>query len=200
MDKPMLISRRSFLITAFAASLPLPVSADSLYGDEFPINKKEALEVEYPFRMRDMKFETAEPAGTIVVDQTHRFLYHVLGGGMARRYGVSVGKDSHKWSGAVTINRMAEWPVWVPAPYHLQVKPELIKWKNGMPGGLDNPLGARAMYLYKGEVDTINRIHGGAKPEQIGNRKTAGCIAMLNVDIVHLYSQVKVGTRVVMLE
>jgi lipoprotein-anchoring transpeptidase ErfK/SrfK len=94
---------------------------------------------------------------------------------------------------------MAEWPVWTPAPYHLQVKPELIKWKNGMPGGPDNPLGARAMYLFKGEVDTINRIHGSAKVSDIGKRATAGCIGMLNVDIIHLYGNVKVGTRVVML-
>ena len=77
--------------------------------------------------------------------------------------------------------------------------PTLAKWKDGMPGGPDNPLGARALYLYKGEVDTINRIHGAAKPSDIGRKATAGCIGMLNVDVVHLYAQVQVGTRVVML-
>jgi lipoprotein-anchoring transpeptidase ErfK/SrfK len=199
MDMPMPISRRHFITTALAAASPLPAFAEGLYGEPFPINTKEAMDVEYPLRRRELKFETAEPAGTIVVDQVHRFLYHILGSGKAMRYGVSVGKVSMAWEGEVIINRMAEWPVWTPAPYHLQALPSLIKWKDGMPGGLDNPLGARAMYLYKGEVDTINRIHGGARPEQIGNRKTAGCIAMLNVDIVHLYSQVQVGTRVVML-
>jgi lipoprotein-anchoring transpeptidase ErfK/SrfK len=195
----MHISRRHFLTTSLAASLPLRVSAESLYGDDFPVNMKENLDVEYPLRRRELDFQTAETAGTIVVDQQHRFLYHVLGGGRAMRYGVSVGKTAKAWVGEVTINRMAEWPVWTPAPYHLEAMPSLIKWKDGMPGGPDNPLGARAMYLYKGEVDTINRIHGGAKPAQIGNRKTAGCIAMLNMDIVHLYEQVQVGTRVVML-
>jgi lipoprotein-anchoring transpeptidase ErfK/SrfK len=195
----MPISRRHFITTALAAVSPLPAFAEGLYGEPFPINTKEAMDVEYPLRRRELKFETVEPAGTIIVDQKHRFLYHVSGGGKAMRYGVSVGKVSMAWEGEVTINRMAEWPVWTPAPYHLQALPSLIKWKDGMPGGLDNPLGARAMYLYKGDVDTINRIHGGARPEQIGNRKTAGCIAMLNVDIVHLYSQVQVGTRVVML-
>jgi lipoprotein-anchoring transpeptidase ErfK/SrfK len=199
MDESMLLSRRALLTTSFAASLSRAASAESLYGDEFPINMKENMEVEYPLRMRELDFQTAEPAGTIVVDQQHRFLYHVLGGGRAMRYGVSVGKTAKAWVGEVTINRMAEWPVWTPAPYHLEALPSLIKWKDGMPGGPDNPLGARAMYLYKGNVDTINRIHGGARPEQLGNRKTAGCIAMLNMDIVHLYANVQVGTRVVML-
>jgi lipoprotein-anchoring transpeptidase ErfK/SrfK len=199
----MSLSRRHLLTSMLAASVPLPAVANELYGDEvvsqFPINAKEAKLVEYQYQMREMDYETTEPAGTIVVNQKRRYLYHVLGGGRAMRYGVSIGKGTKAWSGEVTINRMAEWPVWTPAPYHLQVMPSLIKWKNGMPGGPDNPLGARAMYLYKGNVDTINRIHGGAKPDWIGNRKTAGCISMLNVDIVHLYASVKVGARVVML-
>jgi lipoprotein-anchoring transpeptidase ErfK/SrfK len=196
----MSISRRRLVSSILASALPLKAIANDLYGDEFPINEKEAQLVEYQYQMREMDFDTAEPVGTIVVNQKRRYLYHVLGNGRAMRYGVSIGKGAKAWSGEVTINRMAEWPVWVPAPYHLQVMPSLIKWKAGMPGGPDNPLGARAMYLYKGEVDTINRIHGGAKPEWIGNRKTAGCISMLNVDIVHLYARVKVGSRVVMLD
>jgi lipoprotein-anchoring transpeptidase ErfK/SrfK len=199
MDESMLLSRRTLLATSLAASLPISASAEGLYGDDFPVNMKENLDVEYPLRMRELDFQTAEPVGTIVVDQQHRFLYHVLGGGRAVRYGVSVGKTAKAWVGEVIIARMAEWPVWTPAPYHLEALPSLAKWKDGMPGGPDNPMGARAMYLYKGNVDTINRIHGGAKPDQLGNRKTAGCVAMLNMDIVHLYSQVQVGTRVVML-
>jgi lipoprotein-anchoring transpeptidase ErfK/SrfK len=79
------------------------------------------------------------------------------------------------------------------------VKPELAKWKEGMPGGPDNPMGARAMYLFKGEVDTINRIHGAAKVSDIGKKATAGCIGMLNADVIDLYSRVQVGTRVVMM-
>jgi lipoprotein-anchoring transpeptidase ErfK/SrfK len=199
LDETMTLSRRTLLSSMLAAAVPLPASANALYGDGFPINEKEAKAVEYKFQRREMDYETAEPAGTIVVDQKRRFLYHVLGGGRATRYGVSVGKSTKAWNGVVTVNRMEEWPVWYPAPYHLQVMPSLIKWKDGMPGGPDNPLGARAMYLFSGSVDTLNRIHGGAKPEWIGDRKTAGCISLLNVDVVHLYSQVQVGTRVVML-
>ena len=192
----MKLSRRLFLSSAL-----LCVGKVSANGKElFPINMKEATALDYKFRMREMEFETAEPAGTIVVDPRKCFLYHILGGGMARRYGVSLGKSAKAWTGELVIKKMTEWPVWRPAPYHLEHKPELAKWlPDGMPGGPDNPLGARALYLYKGEVDTINRIHGGAKLEWIGKKATAGCISMLNVDVAHLYSQVQVGTRVVML-
>ncbi len=192
----MTISRRLFLSSALLCAGKVNVQAKEL----FPINMKEGSALDYKFRMREMEFETAEPAGTIVVDPRKCFLYHVLGDGMAMRYGVSLGKSAKAWTGEVVIKKMTEWPVWKPAPYHLEHKPELAKWlPDGMPGGPDNPLGARALYLYKGEVDTINRIHGGAKLEWIGKKATAGCISMLNVDVAHLYSQVQVGTRVVML-
>lgn len=192
----MTISRRLFLSSALLCAGKVNVQAKEF----FPINMKEGSALDYKFRMREMEFETAEPAGTIVVDPRKCFLYHVLGDGMAMRYGVSLGKSAKAWTGEVVIKKMTEWPVWKPAPYHLEHKPELAKWlPDGMPGGPDNPLGARALYLYKGEVDTINRIHGGAKLEWIGKKATAGCISMLNVDVAHLYSQVQVGTRVVML-
>jgi lipoprotein-anchoring transpeptidase ErfK/SrfK len=146
-----------------------------------------------------MAFKTQEPAGTIVVDTKRCFLYLVQKGGQAVRYGVAVGKSSKAWTGEAVIKRMAKWPVWVPAPYHLEQIPSLAKHINGMPGGLDNPMGARALYLYQGEVDTINRIHGSAKPSEIGSKKTAGCFGMLNIDIIHLYDRVAIGTRVVVL-
>ncbi len=193
----MQISRRVFFSSAFVWLGCAPAFAKEL----FAISMKEATQLEYKFQMREMEFETAEPAGTIVVDPRKCFLYHVLGGGMARRYGVAVGKSAKKWTGEVVIKKMVEWPVWRPAPYHLEHKPDLAKWlPDGMPGGLDNPMGARALYLFKGEVDTINRIHGAAKVNEIGRKATAGCIAMLNVHIAHLYAQVAVGTRVVMLK
>jgi lipoprotein-anchoring transpeptidase ErfK/SrfK len=195
----MHLSRRRLVSSLLSSGVVMATSRWAAAAEPFPVNAGEAKQVEYKFQRRDMAYETAEPPGTIVIDPTHRFLYHVLGNGMATRYGVSVGKSTMAWSGAVEIRKMAEWPVWVPAPYHLQVKPDLVKWKDGMPGGPGNPLGARAMYLYKGEVDTINRIHGAAKPTDIGKKATAGCIGMLNVDIIHLYATVQIGTRVVML-
>lgn len=191
----MQLSRRTFLASAIATGFPSTARAE----EPFKVKWKEADDVAYKWRKRDMEFETAEPAGTIVVDPRKKFLYLVHGGGLATRYGVSVGKGAKAWTGEVLIKKLAEWPVWRPAPYHLEQIPSLIKWKDGMPGGPENPMGARAMYLYKGEVDTVNRIHGSAKPSEIGSAKTAGCIAMLNVDIIDLYARVKVGTRVVML-
>ncbi len=190
----MQLSRRHLL-----AAMLAPAWVSSAKSEEpFPVKMSEGKGLPFKYQRREMAFETAEPAGTIVVDSSGRFLYHVQGNGMATRYGVSLGKGTKAWTGEVVIKKMAEWPTWTPAPYHLEVKPDLIKWKNGMPGGPDNPMGARAMYLYKGDVDTINRIHGAAKLSDIGGKKTAGCIGMLNADIIHLYANVQVGTRVVM--
>jgi lipoprotein-anchoring transpeptidase ErfK/SrfK len=195
----MPFTRRDFLCATFSVGLA-PALADRALAEAFPIDAKEAREVEYKFRRRDMEFETPEPAGTIVVNPRKCFLYLVLGSGMAIRYGCSVGKSAKAWQGEVLIKDKKEWPIWVPAPYHLEVKPDLAKYlPGGMPGGPGNPMGARAMYLYKGEIDTINRIHGGMKPRDIGRKATAGCIGMLNVDVVDLYDRVQLGTRVVML-
>ena len=190
----MRLTRRTLLATAACA-----FSTSAKASEPFPVNMKEGKDLDYKYQRREMEFATNEPAGTIVVDAVHRFLYHVQGGGQATRYGVAVGKGAKAWTGEVIIKKMAEWPTWTPAPYHLEIKPELAKWKNGMPGGPDNPMGARAMYLFKGDVDTINRIHGSAKLSEIGKKATAGCIGMLNADIIHLYANVSVGTRVVML-
>ena len=192
----MRISRRTFMLAAMASAVPGFARAE----EPFPINEKETLKVANKFRIQQVEFKTEEPAGTLVVDPRKCFLYLVQGDGTATRYGVSVGKSAKAWTGEVVIKKMKAWPIWVPAPYHIENKPDLAKWlPGGMPGGPDNPMGARAMYLFKGEVDTINRIHGAMKPDEIGKKKTAGCIGMLNADIIHLYERVQVGTRVVML-
>jgi lipoprotein-anchoring transpeptidase ErfK/SrfK len=195
----MPITRRALLTSGLAAGF-LPVTRALAQSSEpFPVPESEAKKVPYKFQRREMACKTQEPAGIIVVDTKRCFLYHVQGGGRAMRYGVAVGKSSKAWKGEAVIKRMAKWPVWVPAPYHLEEIPSLAKHINGMPGGLDNPMGARALYLYQGEVDTINRIHGSAKPSEIGSKKTAGCIAMLNIDVIHLYERVALGTRVVVI-
>jgi lipoprotein-anchoring transpeptidase ErfK/SrfK len=192
----MPLSRREFL-----SALAMPSLAGPAVAEAFPINDKEAKQIEYKFQLKQMAYETAEAPGTVVVDPVKCFLYLVMGGGQALRYGVAVGKGAHAWEGAVTIAKMKEWPVWIPAPYHVKTKPDLAKWlPNGMPGGPDNPLGARAMYLYKGDVDTINRIHGAAHVGDIGKKATAGCIGMINAHVVDLYARVQVGTKVVMLK
>jgi lipoprotein-anchoring transpeptidase ErfK/SrfK len=191
-----MFTRRHFFA---AASLLLPTAVRA--EEPWPVNMDEWKKLEHKFQRKQMAFETPEPEGTVVVDPGKCFLYLVQGGGQALRYGVAVGKAAHAWEGEVIIKKMKEWPTWIPAPYHLQRKPDLAKWMpDGMPGGPDNPLGARAMYLFKGEVDTINRIHGSAKLADIGKKATAGCIGMLNGDVIDLYNRVAVGTRVVMLK
>lgn len=195
----MPITRRQFLASTLSTGLVAASGLAARADEPFPVNVKDLSKVAYKYQRREMAFETAEPPGTIVVDPRMCFLYLVQGGGQAIRYGVSVGKSAHAWTGEVVIKKMKEWPVWIPAPYHIEHKPELAKWlPGGMPGGPDNPLGARALYLFKGEVDTVNRIHGAMKPDEIGKKKTAGCIGLLNADVIDLYARVQVGTRVVM--
>ena len=192
-----LISRRS-LLTGFAtiASLPPAFAQDA---EPFPVSEKEALKVAYKFRRREDKFVTAEPPGTVVVVPKKRFLYLVQGNGMAMRYGIAVGHDSKTWTGETDIGKMVKWPVWTPTPEHLAARPDMAQYKNGMPGGPKNPMGARAIYLYQNGVDTIFRIHGTHDPKLVGKKATNGCFGMLNYDIVHLYDQVQIGTRVVVI-
>jgi lipoprotein-anchoring transpeptidase ErfK/SrfK len=195
-----MISRRQFISIGVTGGVALAIPPRGFANEPFKIDASQARQVEYKFQRQDLAYAANVPVGTIVVDPHKCWLYHVTAAGQATRYGVSLGKSAHAWSGVVTINRMAEWPIWIPAPYHIQIHPDLAKYlPAGMPGGPTNPLGARALYLYKGEVDTVNRIHGGALPEDIGQKHTAGCIGMLNVDVVHLYASVQVGTKVLML-
>ncbi|MCF3933801.1 L,D-transpeptidase [Acuticoccus sp. M5D2P5] len=137
-------------------------------------------------------FNTSEPAGTIIVDTAGRYLYHVNRDGTAVRYGIGVGREGFTWSGVERITRKAEWPDWRPPAEMRARQPGLPEW---MPGGPENPLGARALYL----GSTLYRIHGTHEDETIGYAVSSGCIRMLNEDVVDLYSRVKVGTEVVVL-
>ena len=132
------------------------------------------------------------PAGTIVVSTSARRLYYVLGNGTAIEYGVGVGRNGFAWSGTKTVTRKAEWPGWTPPPQMLRRRPDLPRH---MAGGIDNPLGARALYL----GSSLYRIHGSNEPDTIGAAVSSGCIRMTNDDVVDLYSRVKVGTKVVVL-
>ena len=135
-------------------------------------------------------FQTKEPAGTIIVDTPNTYLYLVLGGGKAMRYGVRVGREGFTWSGTERVSRMREWPDWHPPAEMIERQPYLPRF---MAGGNGNPLGARALYL----GNTLYRIHGTNQPSTIGQTVSSGCVGMLNEDIEDLYSRVQVGTRVV---
>ncbi len=139
-------------------------------------------------------YSGSERAGTIVVDIDARHLYLVQGDGSAIRYGIGVGKKGYTWKGSAHVGRKGVWPDWSPTTTMVKIKPDLPRH---LKGGIDNPLGARALYLYSGSADTLFRIHGTNEPWSIGHAVSSGCIRMLNQDIHDLYSNVKVGTPVV---
>src|SRR6266851_187227 len=143
-------------------------------------------------RRQEVAFPTKEPAGTLIVDTPNTYLYYVLGGGRAIRYGVRVGRDGFTWTGVQKISRKAEWPDWHPPTEMIERQPYLPRFMAGGPG---NPLGARAMYL----GSTVYRIHGTNQPSTIGKFVSSGCIGMLNEDVSDLFDRVKVGTRVVVM-
>lgn len=151
------------------------------------------------FRRQVVKFRTAELPGTIIIDGNQHFLYLVQPGQQAIRYGIGVGKDGFGWAGVVRVGRTAEWPTWTPPAEMVARDPNARPWAGGMPGGPDNPLGARALYLYEGDHDTIYRIHGTPEPWTIGLDVSSGCIRMNNDDIVDLHSRVAVGAKVIVL-
>jgi len=135
-------------------------------------------------------YPTRFAPGTIVINSTERRLYFVMPNGKAMRYGVGVGRPGFDWAGSQTVTRKTEWPTWTPPAQMLKRRPDLPRF---MPGGPENPMGARALYL----GSTLYRIHGSNEPETIGQAVSSGCIRMLNEDVIDLYDRAKVGTRVV---
>jgi lipoprotein-anchoring transpeptidase ErfK/SrfK len=150
----------------------------------------DASELRGDLRRQIVDYRTSEAPGTIIIDTPNTFLYLVLPGGKAMRYGIGVGREGFTWSGVKTIERKAEWPDWTPPPQMIQRQPYLPRF---VAGGQSNPLGARAMYL----SGSVYRIHGTNAPETIGGFVSSGCIRLLNEDVIDLYSRVHVGAKVV---
>lgn len=176
----------------------------AMYGDmpdeTFPLPATDISEVNPRFLRQEVAYPTREAPGTIVVDTDNRFLYLVREDGRAIRYGIGVGKQGMSWRGRATVARKAAWPRWTPTPAMIARDPEKNgPWAGGMPSGLDNPLGARALYLYQGDRDTLYRIHGTSEPWSIGKSVSSGCIRLFNQDIIDLHSRVPTGTAVVVL-
>jgi lipoprotein-anchoring transpeptidase ErfK/SrfK len=157
------------------------------------------------FLRQEVAFDSVYKPGTVVVDPGSRYLYHVQGGGRAMRYGVGVGGEGFAWAGVATVHDKQKWPNWYPPKEMIQRQPELRKFLTdlpngqGMRGGLMNPLGARALYLWDGNRDTLYRIHGTNEPWSVGQNASSGCIRMINQDVVDLYERVRVGTNVTVL-
>lgn len=145
------------------------------------------------FARWQVKDPTGEEPGTIVVDTKARLLYFVLPGGNAIRYGVAVGDQAYGWTGTARMARKAEWPNWTPPASMVKRWPHVRPTK----GGPNNPLGARALYLYEGNHDTLYRIHGTNEPEKIGQAVSSGCIRMRNIDAIDLYNRVSINAKVI---
>lgn len=194
---PTMPKRRAIIAAALAGSL-----GAGIFGCT-PAPEL-TLQADPAFARKVVTYPSPDPPGTIVVDPGSHFLYLVQGGGQAVRYGVGVGAEGFAWSGVATIHSKQEWPDWYPPTEMLARKPELkehmvqLRSGIGMPGGPDNPIGARAMYLWQGNKDTLYRIHGTNDPTTIGHI-SSGCIRLTNEDVVDLYNRTPIGTKVVVL-
>ena len=171
----------------------------ALSAEKFPVQAADVRDIKPKYRRRVVTYPTSEPPGTIVVDVPKRYLYLVGSGGKAMRYGIEVGRDGFGWSGVANIARKAEWPIWTPPAEMVARDPRTAPFAKGMPGGPENPLGARALYLYQDGRDTLYRIHGGGRPTTLGKATSSGCIRLLDHDVVDLYGRVPAGTKTVVL-
>ena len=161
---------------------------------EYEIPKVDRSLLDADLAPTEVAYASNHRAGTIVVDIDEKRLYHVLGDGRARRYGVAVGRAGYSLTGVGSIGRKAKWPSWTPTANMLRLRPNMTRHAGP---GLANPLGSRALYLYRGSKDTMFRIHGTNEPWSIGTSVSSGCIRMLNEDVLELYDNVQVGSTVV---
>ena len=198
------IFKSILLTTVISASASPIITAPALamrdVDEPFCIAIDDIRKVPRKFRRKEVVFPTTEVPGSIVVDPYTKYLYFIAGNGRAIRYGIGVGRQGFEWSGEAVIRRKAKWPRWTPPKEMVARDPLAAKWKDGMPGGPENPLGARALYLYQGDVDTLYRIHGTFQPESIGKAVSSGCIRLINADIVDLYKRVSIGAKVIVLQ
>jgi lipoprotein-anchoring transpeptidase ErfK/SrfK len=218
MDAPAAaMSRRLFLIGAAAALASCTTSGgpagyplgyadyNQIYGpvpdEQFPIPAVDLSVVPPEFYRRTVMVPSHVPnePGIIVVDPGARYLYLIQDGGTAIRYGVGVGREGFAWNGDATIKDKQKWPTWHPPAEMVARDPNARPWANGMPPGLNNPLGARALYLWQGNRDTLYRLHGTNQPSSIGKAMSSGCVRMLNQDVIDLYERVPLGTKVTVL-
>jgi lipoprotein-anchoring transpeptidase ErfK/SrfK len=156
-------------------------------------------QVPEPYRRQLVGYETDQAPGTIIINPSQRVLYFVLSPTKAIRYGIAVGRDGFEWSGEALITERKPWPTWTPPPEMIERKPELAQYEDGQPGGLTNPLGARALYLTTNGVDYGYRIHGTPEWNSIGSNASSGCIRMINQDVIDLYNRVPNGSKVIVM-
>jgi lipoprotein-anchoring transpeptidase ErfK/SrfK len=209
------LNRRSFLIgsavSVGALGLAGCVTSDgmsrmeavALYGPvpdkKFPIPAADISKVDPKYYRRTVRYDTREAPGTIIVDPANYYVYRVEGDGNATRYGANVGREGFLWSGEAYVGRKAEWPTWTPPAAMIKRQPEAAKYAGGMPGGPDNPLGARTLYLYQNGSYTLYTIYASSFPETIGTNLTSGCTGLLTQDMIDLYDRTAINTKVIVL-
>lgn len=176
----------------------VPAHYQAVQDGEYLIPAVEPLHLFGTNPRAEVAYNGDEEPGTIVVDTHARVLYHVMEGGRAMRYGIAVGREGISFRGTGYVGRKQEWPSWQPTANMIRTRPDLYaEYAGGLPGGLDNPLGARALYLYRGGRDTMFRIHGTIDNASIGRATSAGCIRLFNQDAIHLFNNAEVGDRIV---
>ena len=201
-------SRRSFLFVALGAATALAgCTADgfNVFTSEYGAKRDAGYQlpaipvhqVPRQYHRQIVKFDTKEKPGTVIVDTGDKFLYFVMPEGKAMRYGIGVGREGFEWNGTTRVAMKREWPTWTPPSAMIGRQPELAKWRGGMPGGLSNPLGARALYLFNRGGDSGYRLHGTPEWNSIGRAMSSGCIRLINQDIIDLYDRVETGAKVI---
>ena len=228
-DRPIFISRRNLLalgaaslLASCATSGQPPMTATPVKSDEplpavtpvtpamyaampdetFPIPAVNIKQVDPKYWRQVVDYPTEEKPGTLIVDTPNKFLYHVLPGGKATRYGIGVGRDGFSWSGRATVAYKRAWPKWTPPDEMVARQPALQPYSianGGMPPGLKNPLGARALYIHQGGRDTLYRLHGTPEAFSIGKAVSSGCIRLLNQDVIDLFNNVRDGSPIVVI-
>jgi lipoprotein-anchoring transpeptidase ErfK/SrfK len=169
----------------------------ALADESYPIPAVDMRKLKPKYRRRIVDFPTKEIPGTIIIDTPNRFLYLVLGDGKAMRYGVGIGRDGFTWGGRGRIQYKRTWPRWTPPDEMIARQPELEKYRAGMEPALDNPLGARALYIFQNGQDTLYRLHGTQDAASIGRAVSSGCVRLINQDIIDLYNRVRPGATIV---
>jgi len=194
----LVLSRRAIIIGAAASLSSTPIFADQS-DDPFPLPPFDEKKLPKEFRRAVVAYNGKHWPGTIIVDTQARQLYLVLANQKAIRYGCAVGRDGFRWAGLADVGRKVMWPRWTPPKSMIERDPSKAKWANGMPGGPNNPLGARALYLFQNGNDTLYRIHGTNEPMSIGKFASSGCIRMVNQDAIDLYRRAPIGSRVIVM-
>ncbi|MCA9129228.1 MAG: L,D-transpeptidase [Planctomycetales bacterium] len=170
-----------------------------LPNEQFPIPAVDLSKIDPIYLRKFGDYRTDEPPGTVIVDTAQRVLFLTLPEGKAIRYGVGIGRDGFSWSGRAIINHKRAWPTWTPPSEMIERQPELEEWRFGMPPSLENPLGARALYIFQDGRDTLYRLHGTSQPESIGHAVSSGCVRLLHHDVIDLYNRVPDKSPIVVL-